>query len=398
MTQKIALFCLILLASVSNAEFLSEDPAEGNINNAPSLHKYLYGYQNPTVYYDPTGRTAEQFQGIMSAEVEKYRTSGNRTALGATGEISLERSLKASGEIIIKGPGSNPGAHNADLISYDPQSKKISFFDNKIQTTKAAVSSANNLSMPSGRAKSIAEAQLKVSELDVSPQMRSQMLSALSKVARNPSRAVWAVANASPTELAEVNNKVKRVSQRLIDKGVRLADVTSDGVRVLSADESASNGRKFLTKAGKAVPLAGTVVLAATAASRVSSAQNEDTAFRASMKRLGVGSTAYDNHSVQRELAIIAGEEAGGNGGAGAAVTAAAAPAAACGAAYPLCLGAVALAGGFAGDEIGGRLAGRSFDQNAQRNSGREIERIKLISRETYLTTEDESKITPNIE
>jgi RHS repeat-associated protein len=36
--------------------FLSEDPFGGLTEQPPSLHRYLYAYQNPTVYYDPTGR------------------------------------------------------------------------------------------------------------------------------------------------------------------------------------------------------------------------------------------------------------------------------------------------------------------------------------------------------
>jgi len=36
--------------------FLTQDPFEGQIDTPPSLHRYLYAYQNPTVYTDPTGR------------------------------------------------------------------------------------------------------------------------------------------------------------------------------------------------------------------------------------------------------------------------------------------------------------------------------------------------------
>jgi RHS repeat-associated protein len=37
------------------ARFLSEDAYEGDFLMAPSLHRYLYAFQNPTVYNDPTG-------------------------------------------------------------------------------------------------------------------------------------------------------------------------------------------------------------------------------------------------------------------------------------------------------------------------------------------------------
>ncbi len=36
--------------------FLSEDPFAGEVNTPPSLHRYLYAYGNPTVYFDPDGR------------------------------------------------------------------------------------------------------------------------------------------------------------------------------------------------------------------------------------------------------------------------------------------------------------------------------------------------------
>ncbi|MBZ2190595.1 hypothetical protein K8B33_15925 [Alcanivorax sp. JB21] len=37
------------------ARFLSQDPWSGDVSMPPSLHKYLYAYQNPTVYVDPDG-------------------------------------------------------------------------------------------------------------------------------------------------------------------------------------------------------------------------------------------------------------------------------------------------------------------------------------------------------
>src|SRR5581483_5780317 len=36
--------------------FDSEDPVNGSFNNPPSLHKYLYAFDDPTVYTDPTGQ------------------------------------------------------------------------------------------------------------------------------------------------------------------------------------------------------------------------------------------------------------------------------------------------------------------------------------------------------
>ncbi|MEM6796481.1 MAG: polymorphic toxin-type HINT domain-containing protein, partial [Acidobacteriota bacterium] len=46
--------------------FLSHDPVEGDATNPPSLHRYLYAYQNPTVYTDPTGRIPEEVEQFSS--------------------------------------------------------------------------------------------------------------------------------------------------------------------------------------------------------------------------------------------------------------------------------------------------------------------------------------------
>ena len=50
------LLFLVIPVLPSQAVYLSEDPAEGRADNAPSLHRYLYSYQNPSVYVDPDGR------------------------------------------------------------------------------------------------------------------------------------------------------------------------------------------------------------------------------------------------------------------------------------------------------------------------------------------------------
>ena len=44
--------------------FLNQDAKLGEINNPPSLHRYLYAYANPTVYVDPDGRSATVLGGI----------------------------------------------------------------------------------------------------------------------------------------------------------------------------------------------------------------------------------------------------------------------------------------------------------------------------------------------
>lgn len=104
-----------------------------------------------------------------------------------------------------------------------------------------------------------------------------------------------------------------------------------------------------------------------------------------------------------REMAIIGGEEAGGESGAagGAAAVGPLVPySAGCGPAAALCAGGIllggAIVGGVAGDTIGGKLAGRAFDKSASQMAPAEIERIKqqirqMNSQSAKITVEDPS-------
>ncbi|MBZ2190589.1 RHS repeat-associated core domain-containing protein, partial [Alcanivorax sp. JB21] len=56
------------------ARFLSQDPWSGDVSMPPSLHKYLYAYQNPTVYVDPDGWAAlisDELQRVYAAADEE---------------------------------------------------------------------------------------------------------------------------------------------------------------------------------------------------------------------------------------------------------------------------------------------------------------------------------------
>ncbi|MBZ2190597.1 hypothetical protein K8B33_15935, partial [Alcanivorax sp. JB21] len=61
------------------ARFLSQDPWSGDVSMPPSLHKYLYAYQNPTVYVDPDGRAPvtshmrDFLQGLAADQREHTR-------------------------------------------------------------------------------------------------------------------------------------------------------------------------------------------------------------------------------------------------------------------------------------------------------------------------------------
>ncbi len=72
--------------------FLSHDAEEGAVANPPSLHRYLYVFQNPTVFVDPDGRVAETVVDVISIGV---------------GVVSLKQNLDEgnTGAAIIDGVG-----------------------------------------------------------------------------------------------------------------------------------------------------------------------------------------------------------------------------------------------------------------------------------------------------
>ncbi|MCG8456468.1 MAG: hypothetical protein MI919_09310 [Holophagales bacterium] len=87
-----------------SARFLSEDPAEGDPSRPPSLHRYLYAYQNPTVYVDPDGRTALLSGMIESLEKRQKRLEGHRKD-GATEAVfaGLAQGLTTAGTGVLRG-------------------------------------------------------------------------------------------------------------------------------------------------------------------------------------------------------------------------------------------------------------------------------------------------------
>jgi RHS repeat-associated protein len=345
------------------ARFTTEDPFEGRPMEPPSLHRYLYAYANPTAYTDPTGRATEAQFAEMTAQALAAWQQGNRTALGTLGELQLERLLQESGHVIVKGPATNPGAHNADLVAFDPESRELSFFDNKIQSAKETVSKANNLSVEASRQSSISQARTLLEKIEVDPSVRQSIVEALDAAEQNTGSARWIVANANHAD-SQVVNQAKRISTRLAEKGVVFADVVDDGKRLDVKDAAESVGeargaKRFLSKAGHAVPVIGTLVTGSIAAVRMNNALAEDYAYQASVRELG-GDPAYPFQSSQREAAIITGEE----GGSASLATGGAYAGTFCGPAAWACAPAAAVIGGVAGDWAGGKLAQRAFDRN----------------------------------
>ncbi len=341
------------------ARFITQDHYLGEKSTPPSLHRYTYAYNNPTAYFDPTGEaTQSQYEDIITTSVTAYLKTGNRTAAGTAGEAILENALEKSGKLIIKGPVNNKGQHKADIVAYDPETKKILFIDNKIQGGKVTVSRANAISTTDGRAESIQDAMTKLIDADLTPVQKKEIKKALREVNKNPAKADWLVGNATHEE---ITNQVKRISTRLAEKGVRMLDVVGDKTTIKSLEKSIEGVRgskKFLERMGKAIPLAGAGVSVAMGTIDVQRAMAEDYEYQEAMKRLGV-KPAFPHQSTQRQLAIIAAEEAAGEtvGAGGAFVGAFGGPWTSVGA---------AIAGGFAGDYAGGKYAAWQFDKSVE--------------------------------
>ncbi|GAB2195100.1 hypothetical protein MAH2_29960 [Sessilibacter sp. MAH2] len=74
--------------------FLSQDAYEGDINTPPSLHKYLYAYQNPTVYVDPDGNqtitTAPGPLAPLGVGVQIYESSETATEAIASNVTGID--------------------------------------------------------------------------------------------------------------------------------------------------------------------------------------------------------------------------------------------------------------------------------------------------------------------
>jgi len=69
--------------------FLTEDPFAGKVQNPPSLHRYLYVYQNPTVWVDPTGEIA-----VLQALKDKI-AEGKEAILDFAGRLDDNRAKQS---------------------------------------------------------------------------------------------------------------------------------------------------------------------------------------------------------------------------------------------------------------------------------------------------------------
>ncbi len=89
--------------------FLSRDPFEGYDDNPLSLHRYLYAYQNPLKYTDPTGRIAALADGANAlGDFDEWLRDQNQSfGDGALGQVAgaangVSRGVVALGEGFLR--------------------------------------------------------------------------------------------------------------------------------------------------------------------------------------------------------------------------------------------------------------------------------------------------------
>ena len=65
--------------------FTSQDSVLGEVDEPPSLHRYLYGYANPLRYLDPSGHAPEDLQAIADREIARVAAIRSQRGSGLFG-------------------------------------------------------------------------------------------------------------------------------------------------------------------------------------------------------------------------------------------------------------------------------------------------------------------------
>ncbi len=92
-------YCKARFYDPTIGRFLTEDPADGKTDNPPSLQRYLYAYDNPTVYWDPTGETTEDANDLppelRAPEIKVQQQPGQPWQLTTTNPSSEQQPTQA---------------------------------------------------------------------------------------------------------------------------------------------------------------------------------------------------------------------------------------------------------------------------------------------------------------
>jgi RHS repeat-associated protein len=105
--------------------FLSQDAWEGQNDLPPSLHKYLYAYQNPTVWVDPTGHAPVTLEAkeaaFEAAEMHMEEARQKDNFISATPKAVLAGAELLLGGILAGGDFAANNVISAGKAFMDPQ-------------------------------------------------------------------------------------------------------------------------------------------------------------------------------------------------------------------------------------------------------------------------------------
>jgi len=103
--------------------FLSQDSYLGELTEPPSLHRYLYAWDRPTYWADPTGH-APEMSLAEAAERERQRRAGLSERGPAFESDQGGQIVSADGPAVVPNRGATGGAMSEDELRLDPELRR----------------------------------------------------------------------------------------------------------------------------------------------------------------------------------------------------------------------------------------------------------------------------------
>ena len=90
--------------------FLTQDSYLGQIDKPPSLHRYVYGLNNPTAFIDPTGHMSRRLQEHYAKVEARMRTAGSDAERARSGLRALVPRWRRRTKLRIRSPSQSCSA------------------------------------------------------------------------------------------------------------------------------------------------------------------------------------------------------------------------------------------------------------------------------------------------
>ena len=240
--------------------FLTNDPFEGEADTPPSLHRYLYSYGNPTVFFDPTGQVAEL---VAIADFLKDRGEDSRLAAGQQDTTSGKivgfvagggQALIGGAEFVTRGVNFVANLGVAKLDSERGKASQAELDDTFSSLDKAIDATGRAYDMvtedPSGTAKKVSDAAK-----DLGRRVKAGDASALNSLSEGiaglvvgakglgvAGSGVKTAGNAVDSSVKKLINRTDTPNASLVADGIEAAkgaDETVDVFRVFGGDARA---------------------------------------------------------------------------------------------------------------------------------------------------------------